>query len=224
MAKARKRAVQLAAAKIIAQSSVSNVYASAMKQDAKLMDYKQSETVREQEFVGRMKDISASLALAHAYEDGNGVPQDKSKAMDLYRSVAEVVTIAPSFMTGGLYERVFWDGIIFDVMAQTDGNDAYDMTRRGYAYEHGQFGVAQDKKESMKWYQKAADAGDNYAMFALGNAYSSGEEQDEEKALMWYLKAAEEGVAFAAKDSWIWEALRASRAMTEKTFGIEKDE
>lgn len=163
------------------------------------------------------------LALAHAYEDGNGVPQDKAKAMELYRSVAEAVTVAPSFMIGGCFGGAMWDGFIFNVMTQTDENSAYDMTQRGYAYEHGQFGVAQDKKESMKWYQKAADAGDSYAMFALGNAYSSGESQDEEQALMWYRKAAEVGLAFATKDSWTWEALRASRAMTEKTFEIEKD-
>ncbi len=161
------------------------------------------------------------LALAHAYEDGNGVPKDKSKAMELYRSVAEAVTVAPTFMIGGCIGRALGDGFIFDVMTQTDENSAYDMTQRGYAYEQGQFGVAQDKKESMKWYQKAAEAGDSYAMFALGNAYSSGELQDEEQALMWYRKAAEVGLAFATKDSWTWEALQASRAMTEKVVGIE---
>lgn len=164
------------------------------------------------------------IALARAYEAGNGVPQDRAKAMDLYRSVAEAVTGAPTFMIGGCFGGMMWDGFIFNVMSQTDENNAYDMTRRGYAYEHGQFGVAQDKKESMKWYQKAADAGDSYAMFALGNAYSSGASQDEEKALMWYRKAAEAGLAFATKDSWTWEALRASRAMTEKVVGIEKKE
>ena len=41
---------------------------------------------------------------------------------------------------------------------------------------------------------------------------------------MWYRKAAEVGLAFATKDSWTWEALRASRAMTEKVVGIEKKE
>ena len=72
------------------------------------------------------------LARARAYEDGNGVPQDKAKAMELYRSVAAAVTVAPTFMIGGCFGGMMWDGFIFNVMSQTDENNAYDMTRRGY--------------------------------------------------------------------------------------------
>ena len=83
--------------------------------------------------------------------------------------------------------------------------NVYDMVRRGYAYEHGTHGVEQDKNEALKWYQKAADKGDSYAMFALGNEYESGENQDKEKALMWYRKAAEKGLASAKKKPTPWE-------------------
>ena len=161
-------------------------------------------------------NLKAVLLLARSYESGKGVEQDKMKAMDLYRQVAEKVTIGPSFMIGGaMIGGGLWDGIIMDVLAQTNENDVYDMTRRGYAYEHGKFGVEQDKNEALKWYQKAAEAGGTYAMFVLGNEYASGENQDKEKALMWYRKAAEEGLAFAEKKPKQWESYQLAYEMTK---------
>ena len=150
------------------------------------------EAVRWYQKAAKAGNLAAVLALAHAYENGKGVPRDSAKAMALYRSVTNIV--APSFMIGGCIGGTLWDGFISDVMAQTDGNTAYGMMQRGYAYEHGKFGVKQDKKEAMKWYRKAADAGESYAMFALGNAYASGEERDEEMAFMWYHKGADAGL------------------------------
>ena len=151
-------------------------------------------------------ELKAVLLLARSYESGKGIAQDKTKALELYRQVAEKVTIGPSFMIGGamIGGGGLWDGIIMDVLAQTNENNVYDMVRRGYAFEHGTHGVEQDKNEAMKWYQKAADAGDSYAMFALGNEYARGEKQDEEKALMWYRKATEVGLELVMKARKKW--------------------
>ena len=151
-------------------------------------------------------ELKAVLLLARSYESGKGIAQDKTKALELYRQVAEKVTIGPSFMIGGamIGGGGLWDGIIMDVLVQTNENNVYDMVRRGYAFEHGTHGVEQDKNEAMKWYQKAADAGDSYAMFALGNEYARGEKQDEEKALMWYRKAAEAGLELVMKARKKW--------------------
>ena len=152
-------------------------------------------------------NLKAVLLLARSYEEGKVVAQDKTKAMELYRQIAEKVTIGPSFMIGGaMIGGALWDGIIMDVLAQTNENNVYDMTRRGYAYEHGTHGVEQDKNEALKWYQKAAEAGGTYAMFVLGNEYASGENQDKEKALMWYRKAAEKGLVSAKKKPSPWES------------------
>ena len=80
-----------------------------------------------------------------------------------------------------------------------------DQLRDGEARLHvPTHGVEQDKNEAMKCYQKAADAGDSYAMFALGNEYARGEKQDEEKALMWYRKAAEVGLELVMKERRKW--------------------
>ncbi|WP_027406403.1 tetratricopeptide repeat protein [Anaerovibrio sp. RM50] len=162
------------------------------------------EYVKKEANKGKLKAV---LLLARSYEEGKVVAQDKTKAMELYRQVAEKVTIGPSFMIGGaMIGGALWDGIIMDVLAQTNENNVYDMTRRGYAYEHGTHGVEQDKNEALKWYQKAAEAGGTYAMFVLGNEYASGEHQDKEKALMWYRKAAEKGLASAKKKPSPWES------------------
>ena len=160
------------------------------------------EYVKKEANKGKLKAV---LLLARSYEEGKIVAQDKAKAMELYRQVAEKVTIGPSFMIGGCIGGMLWDGIIVDVLKQTNENNVYDMTRRGYAYENGTHGVEQDKNKALRWYQKAAEAGDTYAMFVLGNEYASGENQDHEKALMWYRKAAEKGLASAKKKPTPWE-------------------
>ncbi len=91
------------------------------------------------------------------------------------------------------------------------------------AYEHGMADVEQDKKEAVAWYQKAAEAGDAYSMFALGNAYAEGEgiDQDEEKALEWYCKAASAGTECARKHPMELIGGRAANEMYRKTFRLK---
>ena len=61
-----------------------------------------------------------------------------------------------------------------------------------YAYGHG---VAQDYKEAIKWYRKAADQEDSDAESKLGWMYFSGEgvAQDYKEAIKWFHKAADQG-------------------------------
>ena len=68
----------------------------------------------------------------------------------------------------------------------------------GWRYGKGQ-GVNQDYKESLKWYQKAAEQGDKLAQFNLALRFSKGEgtEQDDSKSTIWLRKAAEQGVVNA---------------------------
>ena len=48
------------------------------------------------------------------------------------------------------------------------------MFNLGVAYAHGE-GVTKDVAEAVRWYRKAADAGDTKAMFNLGVLYRKGE-------------------------------------------------
>eukprot|EP00729_Bicosta_minor_P032700 gene32700-biopygen10627 len=62
----------------------------------------------------------------------------------------------------------------------------------GTVYRDGE-GVEQDHVEAVKWFRKAAEAGDAAAQFNLGVMYRDGEgvEQDHVEAVKWYRKAAE---------------------------------
>jgi TPR repeat protein len=64
------------------------------------------------------------------------------------------------------------------------------MNHLGFAYERGK-GVARDPVEAVRWYQKAAEAGNVYAMNNLGLAYRNGVgvAKNEEEAERWLAKA-----------------------------------
>jgi TPR repeat protein len=56
-------------------------------------------------------------------------------------------------------------------------------------------GVAQDDKQAVYWYQKAADQGDAGAQYNLGEMYQYGVgvAQDHKQAVYWTQKAADQG-------------------------------
>jgi uncharacterized protein len=66
----------------------------------------------------------------------------------------------------------------------------------GVLHKEG-WGVAQDYCNAREWFQKAADAGNAYAMYGLGWMYEKGEGVilDYTKVLDWYQKAAAAGSA-----------------------------
>ena len=70
----------------------------------------------------------------------------------------------------------------------------------GWMYQNGN-GVSQDYTEAMKWYRKAADAGNAMAMRNIGWLYQHGQgvSQDYTEAMQWYRKAADAGNADAAQ-------------------------
>ncbi|MGA9764787.1 MAG: restriction endonuclease, partial [Rhodomicrobium sp.] len=59
--------------------------------------------------------------------------------------------------------------------------------------------LAQDDAETVRWYRKAAGAGDAGAMYNLGSMYQEGRgvAQDDAEAVRWYRKAADAGDADA---------------------------
>ena len=70
----------------------------------------------------------------------------------------------------------------------------------GSLHYNGQ-GITQDYVEALKWYHKAADAGEVRAMYVIGFQHDSGKgvTQDYVEALKWYQKAADKGYAPAIK-------------------------
>ena len=68
------------------------------------------------------------------------------------------------------------------------------MERLGYLYEHGK-GVPEDYGEAMKWYLRAADAGNVEAMYAVGLLYEAGKgvNRNLEEAKNWFTRAGQFG-------------------------------
>ncbi|MFQ2690164.1 tetratricopeptide repeat protein, partial [Aeromonas caviae] len=60
-------------------------------------------------------------------------------------------------------------------------------------------GVAQDDKQAVTWFRKAAEQGDAKAQGLLGIMYVQGKgvAQDDKQAVTWFRKAAEQGDATA---------------------------
>jgi len=68
------------------------------------------------------------------------------------------------------------------------------MNNLGWFYHNG-WGVIKDDQQAIKWYQKAADAGNLTAMNNLGRCYYNGwgVAKDDQQAVKWIRKAAELG-------------------------------
>ncbi len=72
------------------------------------------------------------------------------------------------------------------------------MGNLGYMYHVG-YGMAKNGEEAVKWYKKAADYGNVYALGQLGEMYElgSGVPKDPTEAIKWYKKAADQGHSHA---------------------------
>ena len=68
------------------------------------------------------------------------------------------------------------------------------MLRIGYLYENGN-GVEQSYGEAREWFEKAAENGEETAMFKIGFLYENGNgvKQSYSKAKEWYKKSADLG-------------------------------
>ncbi len=132
-------------------------------------------------------NIDAMLALAHIYESGGSTEEVRQNVLKWYREAAKQKVVVPiralnKYLTNLWFFPPSWDQI-----------KKYNENRlawKGYAYEFG-IDVEQDQSKAIEYYRKAAELGDRYSMFALGNAYEHGKgiTRDTELAIEWYRKA-----------------------------------
>jgi TPR repeat protein len=145
----------------------------------------------------------AAFALSRCYKDGKGVLRDKNLANKWFvkgvdnsdeKQLFEILkSIDPSNSRDNTEERL----LLFRRLAEL-GN-AEGQYECGWSYEYGE-SIAEDKKEAMKWYMKAAEQGNVKAQIQLGNHYNNSSDDKEEtkkEAFKWYMKAAEQGDRFA---------------------------
>jgi TPR repeat protein len=141
---------------------------------------------------------NAQISLAILYNDGQGVVQDKTKALSMCQSLVNNGYVDAYY---GLAEIAFYnDGDYatalnyFTKVANEGSEPLYiaDSTAWiGYIYANGN-GVSRDYAKAMEWYLKAANLGSKGAMNNIGAMYEAGEgvSRDYAQAMQWFTKAA----------------------------------
>ena len=142
----------------------------------------------------------ALAILAGFYYDGEGVEQDKDKAIELLKESAELSSAVGQFGLGDCYFH--GDGINQDYGKAIDlwqkaaeQNHVEAQFNLGLCYYEGSGGVTKDFATAAKWWEKAAVQGFADAQRDLGLCYEEGKGvvQNHEKAVELWTKAAEQG-------------------------------
>ncbi len=151
-------------------------------------------------------NVEAQFLLAKWYDKGEGVPQNREKALFWYRKAVEksssfsMESQKAKFILGRAYET--GDGVVQDkgqafewyrkaaqgsgsgFVGRGNGDAAFALWRM---YDTGD-GVPQDKEKALYWLQQAEKLGHDEAEFRLGRAYETGNgvPQDKVRALKLY--------------------------------------
>ena len=146
-------------------------------------------------------DPSDYLKLAKLYENGTGVSQNDSEALEWYRKAAENGNADAQIELGKRYfegrgvstnedEAVKW----YTKAAENGNTDAQLALGDRYFVE-------QKYSAAAKWYRKAAEQRISNAQYKLGLMYSQGQgvERNYVEAAEWYRKAADQGLPEAQR-------------------------
>lgn len=123
-------------------------------------------------------DASAQYELAMAYDAGQRVKQDRTKAANWCTKAAEQGHAAAQNCIGSMYQ--FGDGVPqdeaaaaswYEKAAAQDYGEAY--TNLGYLYDLGK-GVSQNRARAVELYLKGAEKGSLNAMLNVGVSYWKG--------------------------------------------------
>ena len=162
-----------------------------------------SQEIKNLQKKGKAGDAEAALELSKRYDNGDGAPEDKVRALALLQHAAESGNAdAQSHLSNCYYygngvpenkaESVKWRR-----KAALQGH-ARAQCDLGRLYANGE-GVQKDRTEAIKWFRKAAEQGNARAQVNLGMCYEYGKgvPKDMTEAVKWYRKAAEQGFPFA---------------------------
>lgn len=144
-------------------------------------------------------DSQCELALLYAY--GNGVPQDITKAVELFQKSAEQGHAEAQFHLGACYRS--GEGVVQDyVQAEKWWREAalqghvHAQNNLGGLYQDGA-AVERDYAQAFLWFQKAAVQGDKMAQYNLAVLYYHGRgvPQDHVQSVRWFRESALQGYA-----------------------------
>jgi len=146
-------------------------------------------------------NAEAFYHLGVAYHYGRGVPADVNEAVKNYRISAENDFVLAQITYGYLCEsgtgvpRSLVDARHWYARAAAKG-DVSAMVRAAFLFEQPDSPeMKRDPEQAFLLYQQAADLGDVYAKFKLGDFYFNGTavQKDEHRGVAWYKIAASEG-------------------------------
>lgn len=166
-------------------------------------------------------DEEAQIAVAMAYEKGEGAKESKLEASKWYGKAADRGNADAQYRLATLFhegatglkknpERAFK---LYQSAAKQGHTEAQNWL--GYCYQHG-LGVKQDDKAAVEWYQKAADgklaiAENNLGLMYLG---AKGVDQDYRKAFDLFERSANQGYDWGMNNL---------GGLYEKGWGTEQD-
>lgn len=153
-----------------------------------------------------MNFAPAMERYAGALERGVGVPLDREAAKDWYRKAAKLGYAPAMTKLGDLEGNVEWyqkavalgDAKAFGKLGLVTGDSSLFLqgAEQGDAVSMTELGrVATDDAEAVRWFRKAAEAGDPNGMerYAFCAERGKGMEASIGEAILWYHKAADRG-------------------------------
>jgi TPR repeat protein len=166
-------------------------------------------------------DVQAQLALAKAYDLGDGVPKDEEKAVQWWEKAAEHGNVSAQVSLGGVYSlgagvpKNYAAAVRWWKKAAEQG-DVTAEGNLGTAYGLG-MGVPKDEVESVRWHTKAAENGNAASQFSLGMFYlqGAGVPKDETEGVKWLRKSADQGNA--AGEFWLGASYYSGTGVTKDT-------
>ena len=148
-------------------------------------------------------DSDADVELAVRLIDGDGVPRDPARAVELVRPHAEAGHAEAQFLLGLAYgsgEGIEKDRAIAVTWYRRAAaqNQAHAQFLLGLALLRGD-GTSKDISEAIGWFEKSAQNGIAGAQYQLAIAYARGQgvERDVGASTRWFERAAEQGHADA---------------------------
>lgn len=165
-------------------------------------------------------DAISQCDLAIRYYYGNGMVENKEKALEWFKKSAEQGNSKAQNYLGVMYyngtgvhedrkEGALWyfkaakqdnDYALYNLETAAKRGNEYAQNNLAYMYYTGD-GVLQDNKKAAQWYRRAAKKGNSDAQRNLASMYYHGYGVPENKKLAvdWYTKAAENGNASAQR-------------------------
>ncbi|KAF9969545.1 hypothetical protein BGZ73_008083, partial [Actinomortierella ambigua] len=151
--------------------------------------------------------VEAQVALAAAYEKGEGTTKDSTKAFDWYHRAASKGHVHAQHRIGEMYmdgrgtPRDETQALAWWQKAADRGGFSDSQVMLGEMYQSGR-GVRQSNTMAAKYYRKAAENGHAEAQHRLGMMFKNGRgvKQSNKEAVIWLRKAAEQGVVDAQRE------------------------